>query len=280
MATPMPAPAPVQPDVPSACKLPSLIASGSQSLFSFGRDPGDSLSVSLRSVAAELPKAAAIFLEAGQQQTWTISYVNDLNAGQGKLPLASLRREGRDLVFAWDPQRPVEIARQVANCQLELRTGTSAYVVQLREPQPVGEVLLDLRTDKQQAEFTFNDWPKDESLRLEIKDLTGFRSGAKMRGDLKSIALGRSAFIEFSDMPGAEIGLRFYRPSATNSNLVLRLEPVFKENAVVKHDLTIEHLARAGDCDDKVAGQCSGPAPGHRARSGQGRQCSALAPGQ
>ena len=249
--------------VPTACKLPSLVASGGQSLFSFPSDPGDSLSVSLRSVAADVPKAAAIFLEAGgQPQNWIIGYVSDLNAGAGKLPLATISRQGRDLNFAWDPQRPVDIARQVANCQLEVRAGVSTYVVQLREPQPLGEVLLDMRTDKQTAEFSFNDWPKGESLRLEIKELAGFPSEAKMRGDLQAIPLSRSGFIEFPGLPGAEIGLRFYRPAATSSNVVLRLEPVFKENAVTKHDLTIEHLAELETATRKSLANAKAQLPG------------------
>jgi len=228
--------------VPTACRLPSLITTSSVKLLSLARDPDDSFRVNIRSLAANLPESAAIFAEPGSRpRSWNISYVADLNARQGILPLAELRGEGSDLIFTWNAQGAIEQAKQLANCQLELRAAASACIVSLREPQTVGEVVLDLSTDKQDVDFPVADLPRPDRLRPEIKELVDFPTGTKMRRDLNSIELGKSTIIEFAELPGAEIGLRFFRPSAT-SNAVLRLEPIFKENAASKHDLTTEHL--------------------------------------
>ena len=101
---------------------------------------------------------------------------------------------------------------------------------------------LDLSDDRQSLEFPLADLPKQANLRLEIQGLAGFPGGTSIRGDVKSLTVGKSAIVEFAEQPGAEIELRFFRPSAAG-NLELRVEPVFKEKKVREFELSLKNLS-------------------------------------
>src|SRR5439155_8447853 len=64
----------------------------------------------------------------------------------------------------------------------------------------------------------------------------------KLRG-ASSVAVGKAAFIDFADMKGAQLELRFVRHSA-GGKLLLRSEPVFKEGGDKAFELTLPRLEK------------------------------------
>jgi len=118
--------------------------------------------------------------------------VGDLDSSAGKRALGTLRREGQQLVFQWaTPLPPPELARQLANCQLQLRHGGQSSLVQLRKRLKLGPLNLDMSKDKQIVEMIAADPPKLDSLRLEIRDVTSLPAGAKVRREQTVLALGK-----------------------------------------------------------------------------------------
>jgi len=223
-------------------QLPPLAASSPEPLETLKSDPSDSFELTMRSTAANLPAKAAIYAETADSRAWTVWYVADLDAPEGRAALGTIRRDGQELSFAWtQPFADSDIRRQVANCQVELREGAATRFIQLREKVAQPRLSLDLSDDRQTVEFPLADLPKQANLRLEIRDLAGFPGGTSIRSETKSIALGKSAIVEFAELPGAEIELRFLRPSASG-NLVLRVEPVFKEKKIREYELSLKNL--------------------------------------
>jgi hypothetical protein len=200
------------------------------------------LEVSIRAGGATIPAQAAFFTEAdAPRRSWTVNYSADINAGTSKVLLGTIRREAGDLTFAWsEPAADAALRRQLLNCHLELRKDKTSRLIQLREPVANGPLVLDLSKDTQSLSLPITDPPKQELLRFEIQDLIDFPGGAKLRGS-SSAALGKTLMIEFADLPGAQIEIRFHRPSA-NSGLALRLEPTFRENATKEFELTLARL--------------------------------------
>jgi hypothetical protein len=229
--------------VPTACRLPALISTSPEKLLSLTCEPREKFEVSVRNAAANILPEAAFFAQAdASQQSWSVGYAADVNSGAGKTPVATIRREGLDLTLAWSqPTADLELRKQLGNCQLELRHGSDSRLVQLRLPLAAGPAVLDLTKDVQTIEFPVADLPRQERFHLDIQELVQFASGGKVRGNTTSLSLGKQAVIEFADQPGAEIRLRFFRPTAT-ANPTLRIEPAFKENAAREFELTLPRL--------------------------------------
>jgi hypothetical protein len=244
-APPQVRPTPVAPAVASqdVWPLPPLIASSPAVLETLAADPSESCELTLRSTAANLPAKAAIFAEAEGSSAWTVWYVADLDAPEGKVPLATIRRAGRELTLAWmQPFADAGIRRQLVNCQVQWRDAASTRFIQFREKLSQSRLALDLTDDRQTLEFPLSDLPKPDHLRLEIRELARFPGGTTIRGDVKTLAVGKLAIVEFAEMPGAEIELWLLRQSASG-NLVLRVEPVFKEKKIHEYALSLKNLS-------------------------------------
>jgi hypothetical protein len=104
-----------------------------------------------------------------------------------KDPVAGVRLEGTDLVFAWAEQQPdPKITAQLMNCLVEISDGQNKRVAQLREPTKAPPLALDLMAEIPSVETQLVNPPRANSLRLEVTDLIGFASGVKFRGDVRS----------------------------------------------------------------------------------------------
>jgi hypothetical protein len=203
-------------------------------------EPAKPLDVSLRYSAANLPPEAVIFAEpTNEPGEWTICYVANLQATEGKIPLAWLRLAGREWSWQWQAtEANLPLRRQVANCQLQLRHGDDERIVQLRAPQQQPALQLDLKQDSQKLEFQVAELPKSDLLRLAIDGLDGFSDGASV--DQEVLKTGEDATITFSGRRGAEIELRFRMLSS--GALVLQIEPRFRESNGRTYEMTLPRL--------------------------------------
>jgi hypothetical protein len=133
--------------------------------------------------------------------------------------------------MAWSqPLATPVLRRQVTNCLLAVRIGRASGTVQLRHPVDQPAIVLDLMQERQTVEFPLSDLPPHRSLRLEIRELSGFRIGARVRLDSKAVGVGKRATIDVADLPGAEIRLLMERlPSG--SGLAVTVKSVFREKA-------------------------------------------------
>jgi hypothetical protein len=115
--------------------------------------------------------------------------------------------------------------------------------VQLRAVQQEAAIKLDLEKSNQVRELSIADLPKLDMLRLEITNLDGFEGTPSVV--MKSLPLGKETKIEFTEPPGAEIGVRFQK--LPTGNLAVRLEPIFHEGESKEFDLTLPKLKAMED---------------------------------
>ena len=202
-----------------AWRLPALISTAEAPLASFSEDPTESVNLSLSSTAAAIGDNAAYFVERMESGLWSVFYVADLKAPEAKTSLATLRLVGRQFSFAWKSQELPELRRQVANCRLTVHHGSQSRPVQLRAVQEEAAIKLDLERATLVRELTIADLPKLELLRLEITSLDGFEGNPS--AIVKSLPLAKETKIEFADLPGAEIEVRFQK--LPTGNLAVRL---------------------------------------------------------
>jgi hypothetical protein len=238
-------PAPVQPadilaTLGDAWQLPALISTADEAMGALAREPQEPLKLALRSPAADIPPAAAIYADSGHEPgVWSVKYVPDLQSATSQVRLATIRLDGKQLSLTWtSAAEHVELRRQVANCQLEVQHGQSVRQIQLRPPLDQAACKLDLKQDVQKLEFQLLDLPKAEVVRLKIAGLDGFPAGARAASD--SLAIGQETTIQFSEPAGAEIEIRFRQ--LAGGQLAVQLEPQFKENGSRSFDMTLPRL--------------------------------------
>jgi hypothetical protein len=167
----------------------------------------------------------------------------DESTAIGKLALATIRREGSSLFFDWSNEAAdLDVRKQLANCLLELRHGEEAKTVQLRKVVRANALVLDLDKDKQTAEIEVWDLPPIGKVVMKIQELVNFASGGKVRGTIRPLTIGKTAIIEFTEMPGAQIDLRFVGPSP--KNIVIRTDAIFRERGDRDFELTFPRLEK------------------------------------
>ncbi len=88
--------------------------------------------------------------------------------------------------------------------------------------------LLDMNKEVQTFELAAADLPPTNQLRIRFEELSSLPKGARMKGGGDVFPLSkRDDAIEFADLPGAALELRFLRPAAGKP--ALRVTPVFHE---------------------------------------------------
>lgn len=116
--------------------------------------------------------------EAWQLVRWTPGVPNPMRE-----PLARIWRAERELLFAWlapaiSPVGP----EQLANCVFEFQVGAQRRVGQVRVPQRLEPLLLDLSVPQQTVAMSFTHPPRPDQVCLEVTSLEDFPSGAMLRG--------------------------------------------------------------------------------------------------
>ena len=268
-------------------RLPATTSMSPEKLASI-EDAQTDPRITVKSAGADIrPGAAFVVAPEVGQAAWALRYLSPFEPAAGKEPLALLRRDGHDLTFTWaTPQNSPQVQRQISNCLLEISAGTLRRVGQLREPLRSKPITLEATKDRQIVSLPIPDPPRLDGLRLEVAALSGFSSGAKFRGDLKTVMAGAPpvssppinaprvnspplnaplmsaplgnvpainsppmnaplmnapVVIEFEEIPGAELRIRFVRAAAAG-NLEIWIEPAYRNNQGTEFKLTMSEL--------------------------------------
>jgi hypothetical protein len=237
--------------LPAVWKLPGLDITVPIKLLDLPGKPGTPLKLALRCGAANLPAKAVIVAEAQTDDlTWLINAVDDpMSATPRVVRLATVKRVEQALFMGWaQPLANPVLRRQVANCQLDLRLlGETDFLtirgtVQLREPVMKASILLDMTEPQQTVDIALADPPPQRLLRLELRELTGFRASTRVRDDSKSVAVGKRAVIELAELPGAEIRAMM-QASKSGDVVSVITKAVFREKGK-EWDLNLPTLER------------------------------------
>lgn len=243
--------------------MPTLISTQPEKMATLARDPSEPLNLSIRSLAADVPTSGAIFTEASQGGGWDVNFVSDLASGAGRVLLGAVRLEGRELSFAWaQPTADAAMRRQLSNCLVEVRHGNASKMIQLREPVRTDPWRIDLTEGVEAVEFAVADPPKSDGLRLEIRELVGFPRDVALREEHKSIKSGQKAIIQFTDMPGAEMGVQFVR--LASGSVSVKVQSEFRENSATKFELSLSRLTALEEAVSKVLERARRELPGEQ----------------
>jgi hypothetical protein len=226
-------------------RLPVLLSPEPATLLPLSADPVDPLDIAIHSGAADIPAKSIIIAEkATSHREWTVSHISQSEPTEKKEPLGMILRGPSELSFAWKtPIVDAPARRQLANCLLEIRHGSEPKFAQLREVAKNQPLVLDFHRPNQTIQIDVDDLPAYGKIVLKIRELSNFDRGGKLRGDTRSLALGKTAFIDFGELPGAEIELRFAL-APSGGGLILRSESVFKEKSRRNFDLTYAALEK------------------------------------
>jgi hypothetical protein len=254
---------------PEYWRLPDLASSVTARLASLS-DADLGLRVSLNSAAADFALGSSVALIPEIEQS------TKLPIGVGET-IAGIRIEGPDLVLSWAvPQNEARLASQLVNCLLEINDGKQKRVAQLREPVRAEPIAIDLTSDMQQVETLIDNPPRNTALQLEVADLNGFPSEAKLRGGARTtgvaltastpmmptmgppsalppgvapgfgmptfpgLPVSGSVTIEFPDIPGLEIHIGLKQES---ERIVISVDPMFREDGK-EGELSLRRIAQ------------------------------------
>lgn len=221
-------------------QLPALISTAPAPVGQLAAAPVEPLQLFVKYQAADIPEEAVYFAKgAPDSLVWTVSFLDDLQNEASQAPLAEIRLEGAQFTYTWlSSPADIQVRRQLANCLLEIQHGGEQRQLQFRSPNKLPLCRLDLNLDVQKYDIPLAVPPKSSSLRLEVGKLIGFPEGATVSQPL--LEIGQDSKIEFADPAGAEIEIRFRRLPA--GELMVQLEPVFRENRSRKFEMTIPRL--------------------------------------
>lgn len=256
-----PLPQPLLPGWAELWRLPPASGSELEEVLTPLAEVPQFLRVGLRSPDADLRMSPFVIEPEGPPTAaaWKLKRVLNPLAADGRVPLASLRRDGSNLVMAWaTPDQELGEGPLVTNCVIEVHDNKSRRVGQLREPVRAVPIAFDVGSEPQTVETTVGNLPRMDSLRLEVLELKGFPPDAKIRGGARAFTtftppapaatgtIGRSPLaavavplvIEFAELKGLEIRLRCTADAA--GKLAIAVEPVFQEGQ--DHDLRVPRL--------------------------------------
>jgi hypothetical protein len=166
---------------------------------------------------------------------WSVCYAPDGDLNQGMVLLASIQTVAGDVQFRWTAALDDEpLQRQLANCLLRVRSGAQTQSVQLRRPQSLAALSIDLDAKESKLEFRVDDPPQAANLLLEIK--TPPRGGRFVDG-AASAAVARPIVVQFAELRGAELSLRLQKLAGAGQ-LAVRSEAEFVEGPRLKYELT------------------------------------------
>lgn len=242
-------PPPATPDQPLAgltqvIKLPSLVDTAPVVLCPLHVPVGIPLGIAFNAVAANVPAEAAFLAEIKSEspRTWLVCYFPDTSGSpQDKRVLGEIRHADGELSFVWrTPIEDTDARRELSNCLLKLSCRDVAKTAVLREPEQTPRLKLDLRREVQTHTWPAADLPNEETLRLEIAEMPGFPTGAKLKDERRVLRLKERATIQFEQVSGAEINVEFRRVA---ENLQIVIRPEFRENAADSFPMTLPRLA-------------------------------------
>jgi hypothetical protein len=256
---------------PEVWQLPGLASTVNGKLTSL-RDPEAAPKLSLNVAAADFVPPTTIAVVPEMEPT------GRLPAGVSD-PLATLRLEGGDLLFSWALQSDTRLASQLMNCLLEISDGGRKRVAQFRDPVVAEPIAVDWTAEKQSIELVVPHSPRNSKLQLEITNLSGFSSEARLRNGSRATApagpapppaapgmaanagfapgfppgMGMSAFvslpgmgkltIEFPELPGLEIQVGF---KEERGKIAISVDPTLRDESK-EGELSLRRIAQIED---------------------------------
>jgi hypothetical protein len=236
---------------PAFLPLQAVESSASIEWITLTSEPDEPIGFSLICDAAALPPHVSLRVVPGPTENeWWIEQFSDEDGTGSRLTVGIIRRDGIELTFSWaTPLAESEIRGQLSNCLLEVSVGTEVCTIPLREPIDASFFTIELDGDTQKAEFDIANTPTANKLFVRVKQLINFPKGAKLRGDKDTFPFTRPVIIEFADMDGPELELRFVR--LTTGRVVAQLKPTYVETANRRFDLTLAGLQKLYDSQQK-----------------------------
>ena len=124
-------------------------------------------SIELLAGAAKLPTDQSLALRAVTAgKSWEIIVIDK---GQAPVALATLRHEGRSLLFQWEENAGIEATcLQVSYCVLKLSDNENTHVMALREPAINPALILDLDDRDTNHDVLIGPLPNPNTLWLEV----------------------------------------------------------------------------------------------------------------
>ena len=206
--------------------------------------PSTPTQIELVSAGGNESGATIVPTPSGTESTgaqWGITYAStDSTVKETTVAQLQIEPMSGDLQFRWvSGQSNVPF---LGNHWLKLQNGTSAQYVALRSPLSVPPIKLDLEKERLIIPLVVDAIPATDQLYLELSDLTKVHGSANFKNGNNNAKFDREVVIEFKDVPGAEIGVKFAKlPQAPLGFIV---EPRFKEGAAREYDLTLPKLEK------------------------------------
>jgi hypothetical protein len=216
------------PDKIPGVALPAVDSTARIQLVRLASEPSEPPIVELLDDLAELPANQRIELaEDPQGRGWAVNFKSETPSSTSAT-IAVIRREATELEFSWVlPLTEPQARRKLKNCLLMVQQGAKTTYLQLRESLVVASPTFDLNKEGQTIEIPVADLPGSGQLQVRFDDLDRLPRGGKLKSGGDVAGLAKPVEINFEDMPGVVLELRFLRPAS--GKLTLRIEPQFRE---------------------------------------------------
>jgi hypothetical protein len=113
----------------------------------------------------------------------------------------------------------------------------------LRQPQKVAPLKLDFEKDRFIVPLLIESLPATDQLFVDFSPSTNVASTAAFRHGAAHAQVDREVVIEFSDLPGAQVGIKLSK--VPQAPLGLIVEPRFKDGPTREYDLTFPQLEKS-----------------------------------
>lgn len=239
-----PAPAPVETNpfakLAKMIALPEFEVGATLPLAPFACVPAEKLTIALDSAFVDLDGASLTIAPAPETESaWIISREIGDSEASVDTAIAQLTLRGATLELDWIAPE-TDSTKQLANCCLHLSSGPYRHDLQLRHCMRRPCIEIDLDAARQSFKLDLLPWPDQRVLSLSIEELIQFPEGAKLRGNKSQIQLGQEAAIEFDEMPGATIDIKFGRQA--DGTVAVIVSPMFKEKKGGEFELSFGRL--------------------------------------
>lgn len=245
---------------PDFLPLPSLLVKQPQSLLELG--DLEELELELNDEHADLggwrlklqsvsdaEDRWRVVLTANKSETESAAAATATSANQ-EVEIAQLAARDGQLMFVWTEGAPLETAKQLQNCVLHLASGETYHAFALRAPvqKPAVPVSLASRTDVRI--LPISDIPSRDNVELQVKPLLSFPVPANWKNGKLNAKIGQWVSIALAEYPGAEIRFKVDRKGA--DQLAIFVSPIYKPNARVSMDLSLERLKKMEQATKKA----------------------------
>jgi hypothetical protein len=230
---------------PASVALPPLEATTWQTLVPLPAAPDRvELVPAFDSAAAKVVLSLGTAEACDPGQHWLIKFEasSASNSAAGNLAELQIDPSSGDLQFRWESLHP-EAAAALSNSWLRFDFESQLRYLALRQPQKVAPLKLDFEKDRFIVPLLIESLPATDQLFVDFSPSTNVASTAAFRHGAAHAQLDREVVIEFSDLPGAQVGIKLAK--VPQAPLGLIVEPRFKDGPAREYDLTFPQLEKS-----------------------------------